>query len=371
VPFYEQLYRSQEGAAEPLRILHYGDSHTASDDWVNAIRVPMQKKFGAGGPGFIHPGRPFLGYRRYDAKSTATAGWKTIGLLNHSNGDGMYGLSGVAIETDKAGQAITVQAEGSLLAVSYLRQPGGGRLQLLVDGVESALIDTNDGAGPGYYQQAVPEGPHEFALRTMGDAPVRLTGWVVERKSGLTWETLGINGASIDLALDWHEGLFKADLSRRNPALIVLAYGTNEARRPDWDFTSYKAGAVQVIKKLRAAAPTASILVIGPPDQAVRIKRTWTPYGNVDGVAKALREAALATNCAFWNLRSAMGGKGSMKQWVYAGLAQGDYVHFTAPGYRLLGESLFELMMGQYEIFTTVRRQWIGTKENGSSDKTH
>ena len=27
-----------------------------------------------------------------------------------------------------------------------------------------------------------------------------ITGWVVERKSGVTWETLGINGAAFDLA---------------------------------------------------------------------------------------------------------------------------------------------------------------------------
>jgi len=27
------------------------------------------------------------------------------------------------------------------------------------------------------------------------------------------------------------------------------------------------------------------------------------------------------------------GGKGSMREWVLAGMAQNDYVHLTAPGY--------------------------------------
>jgi len=39
VPFFEQLYRHQNGeAGGPLRILHYGDSHTAADEWTGAMR---------------------------------------------------------------------------------------------------------------------------------------------------------------------------------------------------------------------------------------------------------------------------------------------------------------------------------------------
>ena len=34
IPFFEQLYRLQAGkASNPVRILHYGDSHTAADEW--------------------------------------------------------------------------------------------------------------------------------------------------------------------------------------------------------------------------------------------------------------------------------------------------------------------------------------------------
>ncbi|MGD0578709.1 MAG: hypothetical protein ABSC08_07255, partial [Bryobacteraceae bacterium] len=57
VPFLERLYRSQQAAAgEPLRVLHFGDSHTASDDWSAAIRAFLQSKFGDGGPGFTLAG---------------------------------------------------------------------------------------------------------------------------------------------------------------------------------------------------------------------------------------------------------------------------------------------------------------------------
>jgi hypothetical protein len=50
-----------------------------------------------------------------------------------------------------------------------------------------------------------------------------------------------------------------------------------------------------------------------------------------------------------------MGGKGSMQQWVNAGMAQNDHVHFTQPGYRMLGDAIFRDVMSQYDIFLKAR----------------
>ena len=61
VPFYEQLYRLEHGLlTEPLHIIQYGDSHTASDDWANSVREQFQSRFGVGGAGYSLAGRPFL-----------------------------------------------------------------------------------------------------------------------------------------------------------------------------------------------------------------------------------------------------------------------------------------------------------------------
>jgi hypothetical protein len=60
-----------------------------------------------------------------------------------------------------------------------------------------------------------------------------------------------------------------------------------------------------------------------------------------------------------------------MRQWVNAGMAQGDFVHMTPAGYRLWGEALSGLLLAQYEVFVSVRRQVIGTESNGSPIKTH
>src|SRR5262249_11102052 len=155
--------------------------------------------------------------------------------------------------------------------------------------------------------------------------PVRLFGWVSEHAKGVTYETLGINGAQASIVFNWEEKLLATHMSRRNPALIVLAYGTNEASNKDWTHEKYREMFASLIHRFRQMAPTASILVIGPPDRYWRMRnRPWQVYEPVDRIVEAQREAALGTGCAFWDMRAKMGGKGSMKQWVGAGLAQGD-----------------------------------------------
>ena len=52
VPFFEQLRRSKSGESDgPLSILHFGDSHTAADEWTGSLRALLQGQFGDGGGG--------------------------------------------------------------------------------------------------------------------------------------------------------------------------------------------------------------------------------------------------------------------------------------------------------------------------------
>jgi lysophospholipase L1-like esterase len=171
----------------------------------------------------------------------------------------------------------------------------------------------------------------------------------------VTYETLGINGAEAPIVLGWNQETLKSNIERRNPGLIVLAYGTNEAGHKIWTLESYREKFSELIARLREAAPTASILVAGPPDREARVKRAWQPLDGVDMIVEAQREAALANGCGFWDTRAKMGGKGSMREWVAAGMAANDHVHFSGAGYRLVGDALFRDVMSQYDLFLKAR----------------
>jgi lysophospholipase L1-like esterase len=354
VPFFEQLSHPAENMS--LHILQYGDSHTASDDWANQMRQDFQAKFGAGGPGYTLPGHPFLGYRRFDSRGSNSRGWYTSGVVARKS-DGIDGLGGVSLTSQSAGETVTLNVECEQLELHYLRQPGGGQLEFSVDGSPVETIDTDGEMGPGVESFTASHGPHQYMLRTVSSAPVRLFGWVAQNHAGVTYETLGINGAQAHLILDWNPAILAPELMSRDPALIVLAYGTNEALSHSWTAEEYRVALTEIIRRLRAAAPVASILLIGPPDCEYRTCGRRLPFPHLDQVVEIQRDVAQANGCAFWDWRAAMGGPGSVRQWVQAGLGQGDFTHLTGAGYRAAGSMLFEELMAQYNRFLTIRAE--------------
>src|SRR5258708_30415599 len=207
VPFFEQLRRGAKGESTgPLSILHYGDSHTAADEWTGSVRLLLQAQFGDGGGGYSLAGRPFTSYRRLDLKSGESRGWHSEGLLSR-HGDGVYGLGGVSIATTLPRQSVYLEAECSKLEVFYLQQPGGGDLQLYDNGAEVDKISTDGPLGPGYAQYQVREpmaGPHRFELETLRRGPRRLFGWGTEKDRRGTYETPGINGAQASITFRPH-----------------------------------------------------------------------------------------------------------------------------------------------------------------------
>lgn len=337
------FYAALKGTA-PVHVLQFGDSHTASDDWVNAMRTAAQAKYGDGGPGFVQAGRPYRGYRRFDATGRNSPGWVTEGTLA-ARGDATEGLSGISISTRLPGQTVGLTASGDSLQVFFLRQPGGGRLELTIDGEAAPEPISTDGEpGPGRYESPLPPGQHELSLRTLDHAPVRVFGWSLDKPAGVTFETLGINGAQASLVLEWNESVWAAEVAERKPALIVIAYGTNEANSPRFEPDQYRADLNAVIERLRRAAPNASLLMIGPPDCG-RLR----PLRYLDEVVDIQRGIAKEQQVAFWDWRLHMGGPGIVKRWVLAGLSQADHIHLTTDGYRLLGKLIFDQLELSHE----------------------
>lgn len=350
VAFFERLYRLNKDVAS-VHVVHYGDSHTASDDLAAALREAFQSRFGNGGPGFSMPGQPYLGYRRKDIPAYQNSrGWRTEGAL-FRKGDGKHGLGGVSLTATRPGETVTLRASGDTAELLFLQQPGGGSFDLWIDGQLRGSFSTDGPYGPATLDMTTVPGERSFLFKTTSEKPVRLLGTIVQNQSGVTWETAGINGAQANIITEWDDQLLASHLQRRDPGLIVLAYGTNEANSPIWDPQSYEAGLRQVVQRIRAMAPASSILLVGPPDCRIRSPRA------LEEVIQLQRKVAVEFRCAFWDWRSRMGGAGSIRKWAYAGMAQWDYIHFTTPGYQLVGRTMFDDMMRLYDRFVHARQE--------------
>jgi len=354
--FFDQLHQLQaDPKGQLIRVIQFGDSHTAADIFSGALRTLFQNKFGDGGAGFSYPGYPFAGYHIHGTKRAQSTGWSVLGTHLSDIGDGMVGMGGVSLSTDAAGNWVSLDAEASSLQIQYLIQPNGGSIEIrdndtLLATISTAKADPSAPDAAGQFGVPVEPGPHHFEVLTIDQAPVRLLGLSTENSYGVTYEAAGINGAEASLFLRWNQALQQPLLAAVNPALIVLAYGTNEASDSNWTEESYAAMFQRIIERIRIATPNASILVIGPPDRALRAgRRAWRPFTGVDRIVAAQRSVCRKMNCAYWDQRSRMGGLGSMVDWVSVSWAQPDHTHFTGEGYNELASALFADITQQYD----------------------
>ena len=62
---YENSPHEGETPADTLRVIQWGDSHTAADMFTGGTRL-FRRQFGDGGIGYVYAGHPFAGYPIFD-----------------------------------------------------------------------------------------------------------------------------------------------------------------------------------------------------------------------------------------------------------------------------------------------------------------
>ena len=103
----------------------------------------------------------------------------------------------------------------------------------------------------------VPDGMHKLTLEHGGGGAVDLFGVVLERgKPGVVIDSLGVVGRRLGSLRSWDWSIIGDQLSTRDPRLVVLQYGTNEADDPDLNLDDLARYYDETILRIRAAAPT-------------------------------------------------------------------------------------------------------------------
>ena len=334
---------------EPVRVMHFGDSHVAADVLTADIRRNLQAEFGDGGAGYIVPNNP-MNTRRRGVVSGATSGWQVEGIGGRIEHDGIYGLAGIALATSLANERIWLEASANHFEIYYVHEPRGGKINVTIDGADVLDAPLSLDSPRTTTECLTVDNPadttHRLEIHTLTTGKARVLGIVAERLvPGVSYDVLGINGARLSRIRGWNRTAFAASIRQRKPDLIVLAYGTNEVTDAGWTPSSYERLLRTTIKQLREAAPEAAILIFAPPDRAdlpIALNR-------MPALIEAERSAALKSNCAFWSASDAMGGLGSMNTWVSRGLGQADKVHLTRQGYVRLGDAFFQELMRAYQ----------------------
>ncbi len=349
-PFFGKLEALQRGELqEKVRVVHLGDSQIASDHITDVIRQRMEVRYGAGGPGFLFVDRPSRGAGRKVRTGEATDGWD-ITKLTDKKRPGQFGFSGVRYTANRSKQTSRFAVRGATSAeLFFVGAPSGGEVELAADGAALQRVSTRfDEQALGFTQVSLPKGAKTLSLQSVA-GEVSLLGVALENdRPGVVYDTVGLPGALFEVYLRAPEGGFITQLQRRDPSLVVLMLGGNEAYEigRKWQtLETARKNAVALVDRVKAAAPEASCLMVAPMDAAVRtVSGDLEPRPNTAAVGEMIREVAEAKGCAFWDLYKAMGGDRSVGRWLAAGLFNQDLVHPRARGADVLGH-LFDFAL--------------------------
>ena len=355
--FYDALRRAEareEGAG--VNILHYGDSPTTADLITADTRIALQKQFGDGGHGFCLIAKPWAWYE-HRGVNLSGGGWKIEPANQSQSRDGLFGLGGVSFNGAPGAWSRVVLRDGghTMVEVSFLRMPGGGSFNLTI-GERVTEVDTS---GPevslGYEQFPVSPGERRFEIHVTAGT-VRLFGYSFQKPGpGLVYNSLGVNGAYVAMPARMFREQHWADALRHNqPSLVVINYGTNESVYPEFVDSRFASELKEVIRRVRAAVPESSLLVMSPMDRGKR--EASGEIGTVPALPRVVaieQRVARETGCAFFNTFQAMGGSGTMGRWYLAEprLVSADFIHPMPAGARIVGNLLAKALVDGYSKY--------------------
>lgn len=368
--FYDSLHRTAVGEPVITRVAHFGDSTIALDGITMTVRERLQQRFGDAGHGFVLAARGHMPYRHHQVRHESDPSWRIQDITHLSLSDGRYGLGGAQARSaggadahfETADEGSPVGRAVSRFEVLYQRHAHGGRLSYRVDDGEPSELDTRAADASAESDEVlrvdVPEGEHRLTIRSAGHGETRLYGVVLERGDhGVVYDSLGMVGARAARMLGFDPTHLRGQLAARETSLVVIAFGGNDAddERSEADFEEIFRNVARLVREAR---PEASCLLMAPLDQAERdargAVRTLAP---VPRIVEAMRNAARAEGCAFYDTWSAMGGEGSMGRWYRSSprLSSSDFRHATPAGYRVIGETFYRALLSGFAHYEAER----------------
>ncbi|MEO7732474.1 MAG: hypothetical protein ABIY55_16010, partial [Kofleriaceae bacterium] len=222
--------------------LFFGDSHTAGDSLTERLRVTLQRTFGDAGRGLVAAGKPpTRHYYQRDVRYGSSGAWKAA-VGGHKGDAEPFGIAGLRVFGERKGAQLWVEtcadcATGASVAVFellYYAAPDHGALRYRVDDKPWQALKTRTSAiePPHPARQVIPvtDGHHKLTIEHTGGGVVDLFGVVLERlRPGVIVDALGVVGRRLGSLRSWDWSVIGEQLASRDPRVVVLQYGTNEA----------------------------------------------------------------------------------------------------------------------------------------------
>ncbi|GAA4304088.1 hypothetical protein [Compostibacter hankyongensis] len=353
VHFYQALHDLKTGKRKKVRIAYFGDSMIEGDLITGTVRRLLQNYFGGNGVGFVPVTSIVAGFRN-TVVHTFSKDWEEYNFKDKEAGGRDLGLSGHAFYPE-AGSWVRLAPVhrphlDELHEITLFYGPaeehpcrvstGGATFELDGSHRVNELELKADSAATAVRFQFDPTGP------------VDIYGFSLESDSGIFLDNYAFRGISGVELPRIPEQVTQGMQSVHPYDLIVLHYGPNVLFNPRiTKFGWYERPMKKTMAYLRSNFPNTSILLVGTADKAARVQGEYQTQPGVLTLLDLQHRLAEEYGCAFWNLFSAMGGAGSMVQWVEGDTvyANKDYTHLNFRGAERVGALLYNSMIKDFE----------------------
>ena len=334
------------------RVAWFGDSFTEGDILVGDLREMLQRAFGGGGVGLVAPTTPVARFRP-TVVQTFSDDWRERNLVSRNGPRIPLGIAGRAsmprIGTDEPSASWVRLESGDRPGtkrfdrIRILCAAGGSPLdsaRVSWDGGSTA-IGLGTGTDPRMATISLPSVSSVRVVFQVQDTTAVQGLSLEEEPAGVLIDNLSFRGNSGVGVLKIPAGVLARTHLALGYSLVVLQFGANVADTTMAGYGWYRDRLIEVVDRVRSTFPGAGVLLVGVADRGVKDSvGNIVTHPSIPLILKAQREAALRANCAFWDLRKAMGGDDAMARWAAAGMVAPDYVHISQNGGRRLAKAL-------------------------------
>ncbi len=342
---FERWNRTASTASGNINIVHIGGSHVQAGMMSNTIRTRIMKAY----PTLVGPRGLIFPYSAA-AKCNNPADYRIhcrekMILTRNVFKDHTYplGACGIAVTaSDTLTEVQVVMNEPmvdygttSIVAIGYSEQGVIPYLRVDDKDIQPSYINRNTNRF--IFNLPTPTDSFAVMIPCQAEEFFTLTGlYLSNRKPGFSLSSLGVNGAAVP---DWIRCRhFVRDLRLLHPDVVIFGIGINDAVPDDFDTAAFRQNYLQLIDSVRAANPDCAFIFVTNNDSyRKKGRRKYSVNRNGALAREVFYRLAHDVDGAVWDQYEVMGGLRSMDKWRQAGLARTDRVHFTAEGYRLIG----------------------------------
>ncbi|MBN1599543.1 MAG: hypothetical protein JW894_14710 [Bacteroidales bacterium] len=377
----ESLYKTfrafdmASASANPVRIMHYGDSQIEGDRITSFLRNRLQKKFGGTGVGLVPVQQVYdfkysitqensdnwYRYTLYGNRDTTITHDRFGALASFCRFTPYYNDTTKELHPEKeawvsfspSNYSFTNTKSFQQCRVFYSHNEQPFMAEIFVDGslYDADFFPESNGLKTIRWRFDQPVSNAELVFK--GNESPEIYGIALDGISGVAVDNIAMRGNAGLVFCKMDKDLLHAHYKELNVKLFILQFGGNVVPYMKGNFDYYERLFFSQLRRIHDLVPDAAIIVIGVADMSTKEKGRYISYPNIENIRNALQSATFRAGAAYWDMYEAMGGKNSMPSWVFANppIASKDFVHFNTKGAKIIAHMFYNSLMYEYNLY--------------------